>query len=689
MGKRFFLIVWLLLVAACPTWAAESGNAPSEGEAQQQAAARPATPEEGLWQEATAAAKAAKWAEAAVLYQRLHKEFSKAAKAEEALWQAAQLSKKAATEAADPDWEQVRNLFRLYAADYPKAARYPEAYFELGVAHYHMRFFREAATYFKLFQQRYPQSPLVPAAQYWQGRTLAEVGRLDEAIGVFQKAVQSADEKQRTLALVGIGKAYVAKKEYAKAVETFEGLLAKAPRTGLDDPEPLFFLGMAYLKTGKEAEGQRHLFHFVNLAPQSPRRFEVFHELGDSFHRQGDDATAQKLYAKVVEDGEPGSRAVILSRFRQTEYLDDPGRKLASWQRRRDLNDPEGDKLYQEVLEKYRQEPIAQDARHGLFLRYRARGNYDQATEMGRSFLRNDPPGPNPGEEGDVGAEVMVAMVEELLKRGQYKEIQKLYQTEAGHVEKSVQGRLRYLVGQAFQALDRNDQAAALYYRATAFPLSDADKLDLYARRAHVYLAQKDLTAAERLLEHLRKSYAGTEELGEVLYYSGRLREEQKRFGEALAYFDQALPQLSQPEKKQLCGEGRLRMLFEVKRFPEMLVSLDVYRKEGWLSATALQGWYRKVGDMLRREKRTRETIKAYLGAVGEKMPQDGGVAQGVHLHLGDLLVQLGEFDQGRDHFRKAQTGADPYLKKLAEERLNQLEIDRSLTVLKPLLRKK
>jgi tetratricopeptide (TPR) repeat protein len=191
------------------------------------------------------------------------------------------------------------------------------------------------------------------------------------------------------------------------------------------------------------------------------------------------------------------------------------------------------------------------------------------------------------------------------------------------------------------------------------------------------------------LLEHLRKTYAGTKELGEIQYYSGRLREEQKRFDDALAFYDQALPQLSQPEKKQLCAEGRLRMLLQAKRFSEMLVSLDGYRKEGWLSATALQGWYRKVGDMLRQENRTEETIKAYLGAVGENMPQEGGVAQGVHLHLGDLLVQLGEFDRGRDHFRKAQTGADPFLKKLAEERLNQLEIDRSLTALKPLLRKK
>lgn len=689
MANRLSLIVLCLVLTACPLWAAEKGGAPQAGAANTPTTtAQPATAE-SLWQDATAAAGAAKWSDASALYQRVYDEFPDSAKAEEALWQATQSAKKAADLATDPDWEGVRNLFRLFTSEYPKSAHYPEAYFELGVTHYRMELFLEAATYFKLFQKRYPQSPLVPAAQYWQGKTLVKLGRLDQAITAFQKVLQGADEKQRTLAAIGIGNAYAAKKDYPKAIATFEELLVKTPRASFEEPDLLRSLGLAYLEAGKEAEGQRRLFYFLNLAPQSPHRFEVLFELGESFHRQGDDATAQKLYAKIVEEGEAGTRPVLLSQFRQTEYLDDPHRKLASWQRRRDLNDPEGDKLYQAVVDGYRDEPIAQDARYALFLRYRARGNFDLAMAMGKSFLRNEPPGPNPGEAGDAGAEVMTDLVEDLLQRGQYQEVVKLYQAELAQVDKSKNGRLRYLIGQAYQALDQNAQAAALYYRATAFPLSDADKLDLYIRRAHVYLVQKDLPSAERLLEFLRKTYAGTKDLGEILYYSGRLREEQKRYGEALAFYDQALPQLTQPEKKQLCGEGRLRMLLQARRFSEMLVSLDTYRKEGWLSVTALQGWYRKVGDMLRQEKKTDETVKAYLAAVGEKMPQQGEVAQSVHLHLGDLLVQLGEVDQGRDQFRKAQTGTDPYLKKLAEERLNQLEIDQSLTALKPLLRKK
>ena len=689
MGKIGIAIIVIMLMGSFggqPGWAAEDKGRAAADAATAPAVVLPATPD-GLWQEAAKAATEERWAEAAALYQRLHDLFPKAAKAEDALWEAAQLYKKAAGLSPEPDWEKVRNLFRLYAAEYPKSARYAEAYFELGVAHYQMRFFREALTYFKLFQERYPQSPLLPAAQYWQGRTLVEVNRTEEAIVVFLKVSQAEDHKLRVLALIGLGKAYGVRKEYDKALAAFESIVAKHPRYYFEDPEFLIHLGLAYFQVGKEADGQKQLFYFLNIDPLSPRKIEVLFELGESFHRLGDDTTAQKLYARVIEEGQSGERAVVLAQFRQVEYLDDPQRKLPEWQKRRELTDPEGDRLYQTVLDSYRNEPIAQDARYGLYLRYRARDNYELAAEMARSFLRYDPPGPRAGEQVDTGGEVMAWLVEEMLKREQYQKIYEIYQAEYAHVEKFQQGRLRYLVGQALQAMGLNDQAAVVYYRALGHPLTDEEKIDLYYRRAHVYLAQKDLAAAERLLEYLRKIYAKTPAVGQIHYYSGRLREEQQRHEEALAFYDQALAVLTMPEQKHLAGEGRLRVLLAAKRFSEMLMALDAYRQEGWLDLTALQGWYRRVGDALRQENKVEETITAYLSAVGENMPQDGRAAQSIHLHVGELLVQLGEVDQGRKHLEKALAGTDPFLKKVAEERLNQVDIDRSLSVLKPLLR--
>lgn len=679
MRTKYMFIVLATLLALNPCWAAaQEGKEPP--------AMLPTATDDSLWQDATAAAGDERWAEAASLFQRLYDQFPKSPKAEDALWEAARLYKKAADLSVEPEWEKVRNLFRLYAAQYPKSPRSVEAYFEIGVAHYRMRFFREALTYFKLFQERYPQAPLIPTVRLWQGKTLMEVGRVDEAIFVFRKVAEVEDQTLRIQALIGLGQAYDAKKDYPKALEAFEGIMAKYPHYFLEDHEYLVHLGTAYFKVGKEAEGQKQLFYYINIAPQSPRLAEVLFELGESFHRQGEEATAQKLYAKVTEGGEPGERAMVLAHFRQMQYLDDPQRKLPAWQKRRDLTDTGGDLPYLAVLDSFRDEPIAQDARYGLFLRYRARDNHEFAAEMGRSFLRYDTPGKKPHESHDVGGEVMTYLVEEMLKREQYQKIYELYQAEYQHVAQYDQGRLRYLIGQALEAMGLYDQAAVVYYRALAHPLTDEEKIDLYHRRAHVYLQQKDLASAERLLEYLRKIYADTSEIGEICYYSGLLREAQKRYAEALAFYDQAAKGVVAAEKKPLYGEARLRMLLAAKRFSEMLVALDGYRKEGWLTLAALQQWYRKVGDVLRRENKTDETLNAYLAAVGENMPQEGGAAQAVHLQLGDLLVQLGDFDKGREHFKKARDGSDPFLKKVAEERLNQADIDQSLTVLKPLL---
>ena len=116
------------------------------------------TPAE-VWQEAVEAAKGGDLAKAAAAYQRYYEKFRETDQAEEALWQAAQSLKQLAMKSATPEWDNVRDIFRRYGADFPKAKRAAEAYYEVGYAHYRMRFYREALIYFKLFLTRYPDSP--------------------------------------------------------------------------------------------------------------------------------------------------------------------------------------------------------------------------------------------------------------------------------------------------------------------------------------------------------------------------------------------------------------------------------------------------------------------------------------------------------------------------------------------------
>lgn len=630
---------------------------------------------EVLWEKATAAQEAADHEKASGYFRKFYEHYRDNDKAEEALWLAARNAKEQALASKSPDWEKVRNLFRMYTTDFPEAARSPEAYFEVGLSHYHMRFFREALIYFKLFAQRYPASPLLPKVRFWQARTLFTIGRLDEAAALYQDVAKTADADLKVKALMGLGDTHDAKKDYAAALATFTSLLRKYPDYYLGDPELLRKLGTAYLKVGQEDRGRKYLYHYLNLAEKTPLRGDVLFDLAESYFRQGDKQTALKLYGNIVETGSPQDRAVVLARFRQAEYLDDPDKNFPEWKKRGDLKNPDEDRPFLAVLDGYHAEPIAQDARRALFLRYAARENFEYALEVGKSYLRNDEPGLQAGEKEDFSNRILLYLGDGLLAQKQYEKLYQLYVTEHRHVSTLNNGRFLYLVGQALEALSLHDQAAVVYYRALALPLSDTDKVNLYFRRAEVYLALKNYTAADRLLKYLRDIYKNSKEVGEIFYLSGRLAEEQGKKAEALDYYTKAAAVQTFAEKKPVYGQARLRMLYGLGLFDEMLDALGSYRKEQWLSAEELQTWYRRVGDELRR-KDEKKTFAAYLAAVSENMPQEGEAAQHIHLHLGDLYFKMGEKEKGRDHLFKATKGPDPLLTKRAKERLNQIDIE-------------
>jgi len=652
---------------------AENGAAPA-GQLTVQAARDPSA----LWLEAESAATAGDKDKASRLYQEYYEEFRASEKSEEALWRSARTAKSLAEESTEPEWERVRNLFRMYSTDFAQSARAPEAYFELGLSHYHMRFYREALIYFKLFAERYPNSPFLDQVKFWQGQTLLRVGRTEEAAEVFMRLEASATEPEiKARAALGIGDWLYSEQKFSEALDRYQRFMQDFPSWFLTHPEILRELGKVYQQLGNEEESRKHFFRYLNLTENMTEKLEVMFALGDSYYRQGDDNSALVLFRRIEEEGTSGSRAVVLSRFRLAEYADDPDRKLAKWQRRGDMTDKEGDKPFRDVMDNYGAEPIAQDVRRALFARYLARNDFESAYDIGRGFLRNDKPGVQSGEKGDYAGRILVSLAEGLLARKEYEKLYQLYSVEHRHVNTLNSGRFLYLVGQALEAMSLHEQASVVYYRALALPLEPQDKANLYFRRAEVYLALKDHAAADRLLVYLREIYANVKELGEVSYLSGRLSEARGRKVDALAYYDKAIALMTFPDKRSDYLDSRLRMLFALGSLDEALSSVKKYAKDQWLSQAAVQDWCKRLGDAAFRQKKDQQAMAAYLGGVAADMPQETQSAQQMHLRLGELFLKGQEVEKSRFHYEKAQAGPDSILGKKAKERLNQIDINK------------
>ncbi|MDG4477031.1 tetratricopeptide repeat protein [Thiovibrio frasassiensis] len=658
-------------VRPVPVWAQEAGVPPPPA----QAAVPVETPTQ-VWQEAVDAVQAGDLAKASSAYLRYYEKFRGTEQAEEALWLAAQNLKQLTANSAVPQWDRVRDIFRRYGADFSKAKRAPEAYFEVGYAHYRMRFYREALIYFKLFLQRYPDSPLRDQVLLAQADTLFAVGRVAEALDIYKKVSESGSEDIKAKALMGLGEIMAASKDPVGALQTFARLFEKYPDYHHRNPDLLRKLGFVYLRLGKEEDARRSLFHYLNLAENPPDRGEILFELGESYLRGGDGLTALKLYERILEDSTVEGRIALLARFRRAESMDSPERRTVKGQQASDLKDPEGDKPFLAVIEAYPDEAITQDARRALFLRYQARNDTNSAADLGWSYLQHEKVGLADGKKENFSGKILNYLGEGYLARKEYDKLYQLYLAQHRHVGGLDNGRFLYLVGQALESLSLLDQASVVYFRAQGLPLSDDDKADLYSRRTEVYLRLKNLAAAERVLRYVQTIYKDTEYLGEFDYLTGKLNELQGKKKEALAYYAKATAASPVPPKIKVYVEARLRMLASLGLYGEGVEVLSRSRQKQWLEPEALQGWYRVFGDGLLGQQEVKAAMDAYLAGVNGGMPKESKAAQQIHLQLGDLYRKAREMEKGRGHLQKAQAGPDELLKKKAKNILNQIEID-------------
>lgn len=635
-----------------------------------------------LWEKANAYLHDDDQENAAQHFYTVFKRFPDDENAAASLWNTALIREKFALKTKDADWDPVRNLFRLYINHYPNENNAPDAYLKLGKTYYFMRLYREAVSYFKLFLNKFPLSPLVVESKQWLGEALVKVGRAREAEELFQLLIKDSDKNVQQIGFIGMGDLHYMKKEYRQAKDFFQMVVINHPSYHLKNPQILRKAGLANIHYGKTERGRKQLYHYLSLDGFSLYRVEVLFELGESYLLEKDFASAQKLYMQVVEEGQAKEKEVFFSKLRLTQIYDDPKITLSKWQKPNDLNDTKGDTAYLNVLDRYYDSPLSQEARYGLFNRYKARNDLDRAYSTGRDFLRNMDPETDNVEDLEKVGTVLLFLAEELLKNKRYQEIYDLYFVEYRHVRDYPDGTILYKIGQALEALNLFDKAAVVYYRAQKWPLTDEEKIDLYYRRARVYLALQDYDAADLLLKHLRTIYEGTDSIGEVYSYSGKLYEALDDKEAALSFYSQAAEKPTFTEKIPAYADDALRLFLLLNKEEAAHDSLLKMIEKG-LAVDMAQDWFLKIGNAMRLKGQCESAVGVYSAGLQEKYPQNSNPAQAVHLYLGDCYMALSDKQQGLDHYLKAKEGESAFWQKMAQERLNQHAINDDLATMK------
>ena len=160
-----------------------------------------------------------------------------------------------------------------------------ESYFNLGLANYYLKQYREAV---ENYRQSIRLDPYNAAdAHYALGLVFRDWGRPDDEIQAYKQAIRLRPEY--TSAYERLGARYLKSKKYVEAIELYKQLAALKP----GDSAPPNSMGEAYLESGRLPEAAEAFRQAIRLKPDFGR---AYYNLGKCFLAMGNRDAALEQY---------------------------------------------------------------------------------------------------------------------------------------------------------------------------------------------------------------------------------------------------------------------------------------------------------------------------------------------------------------------------------------------------------
>jgi len=161
----------------------------------------------------------------------------------------------------------------------------PESYFNIGLANYYLKQYRDAAD---AYRQAIKLDPYNAAdAHYALGLVYRDWGKADEEVQAYKQVIRLRPDY--TSAYERLGSRYLRSRKYSEAIEVFKQLMALRPA----DATAPNNLGEAYLETGRFNEAVEAFRQATRLKPDFGR---AYFNLGKCFMAMGNREAAVEQY---------------------------------------------------------------------------------------------------------------------------------------------------------------------------------------------------------------------------------------------------------------------------------------------------------------------------------------------------------------------------------------------------------
>ena len=386
-----------------------------------------------------------------------------------------------------------------------------KALYNLGLIYYSSGKYELSRQKLKLLLNDYPESDFYGNSLYWVGESFSAENKPDEAIQFLEEAVaDKRNKKYADYSLYALANAYEKTGDYNNAVKYYDQLLTYHKNSSLVTSSQIR-IGICYFKL-KDYQSSIVELKSPRLTNLSDDMYsESIYLLATSYYRVGEYSDAEKSYLEVLQKfpdakySRDAKYGLAWTYFQQKKYneaftefdtlsieSDSLGIKSLFWKgecKRYLGKNNEASAIYKEFLEKYPDEPLAQEVQYQLGVVYFKTNITDLATRYLISA--------NSSSNFVIKSKSFAILGEIELNKGNFKAAKNYFDLviENKDAEKSVHNRA--LLGLGISLFHLNDNKTALKYLnelENSDPGFESQKLNFFL--AENYFAAGDYKSA-------------------------------------------------------------------------------------------------------------------------------------------------------------------------------------------------
>ncbi|MDR2386407.1 MAG: tetratricopeptide repeat protein, partial [Deltaproteobacteria bacterium] len=357
------------------------------------------------------------------------------------------------------------DAWRLAIEAFPDSFTSPRASFMIGEANRLMDFNNEAAGFYKLAAESYPDSNYTALSILKAADMQLAMGLTDEArktlLPLLEKGLSSAFGR---LATLREGMADYLDTLYSQACEKFRMVLNLDPNIYQLYPEMLYALGDSYSYLNRPDLTVLFLEHALNLMPDHPKADVMLARIGNAYQMMNNQSEAISFF-NVARDRYPDKDGGLVSQIR----LADMGALRAFFSPERVFDALERGarqatvRMYDDIISQASESPLLQLAYLKIGQAQAADGENSEAIRWLSELISKYPKGVLFEEARPILSRVVVNEAQERFDLGQFDQVDKLNTANESYLEGPDLLRFKRLLALAYENLGQNDQALEVW----------------------------------------------------------------------------------------------------------------------------------------------------------------------------------------------------------------------------------